>query len=368
MRVAFIHGFAGCIDDARARGILGRDVEFYSECLRRGIEPIVISLDATPSRELIEAGCEHVVLGASRGASSLAGQRRRLRRVISEAQADKVVADVTAAPLVAWNLRSGSYVCRYEWNWSAVARIEDRGLERVIKRAFETAIMRGASCVLCSTRSLASEAEERGARRTAIAPVFVAAPFFEVTRPQRSSGDLQVLCVGRHVAVKRFDIAVCAVGMSSNASAITLNLVGDGPERERLTDMAQAAGIRFVDHGVVRNDELPELFSAADLLLHPSLNEGMPRVVLEAMAAGLPVLLGKSTGAMDVTGPDGERGVLVGDSAAEWAHAIDAALPGGVPSDDVLGRATRARSWAESTVSVAACVGGYAKALGVSGA
>ena len=69
-----------------------------------------------------------------------------------------------------------------------------------------------------------------------------------------------------------------------------LVLVGDGPERAKLQAVAAqlscADRVRFLGH----RSDVPQLLAAAELLLLPSRWEGMPNVVMQAMAAGLPVV------------------------------------------------------------------------------
>lgn len=86
-----------------------------------------------------------------------------------------------------------------------------------------------------------------------------------------------------------------------------LLIAGDGPERGRLESMA-GPGARFLGEW----SRMPELMGALDLFVLPSRWEGMPNVVLEAMAAGLPVVAARVGGAPElvVEGSD-ETGVLV---------------------------------------------------------
>jgi glycosyltransferase involved in cell wall biosynthesis len=69
-----------------------------------------------------------------------------------------------------------------------------------------------------------------------------------------------------------------------------LVIVGDGPERGQLEDAASSLGIgdRVVFTGQVKNVEV--YYGAADVLVNPSHSEGSPYVLLEAMAAGLPIV------------------------------------------------------------------------------
>ncbi len=107
-----------------------------------------------------------------------------------------------------------------------------------------------------------------------------------------------------------------------------LAMTGDGPERPRIAAEARALGIesdvRFA--GLRPYGELPLWVSAADALVLPSLNEGMPLTVLEGFAAGKPVV-GSSIGGIPEVAPDERYGILVppGDPRA-LAAALGAAI------------------------------------------
>jgi len=92
-------------------------------------------------------------------------------------------------------------------------------------------------------------------------------------------------------------------------------IVGDGPLRGqleetarafRLLDGAGAGRVRFAGH----RDDVPRLLAAADLLVLPSLYEGLPNVVLEAMQARKPVVATAAPGTTEVVA-HGETGLLV---------------------------------------------------------
>jgi glycosyltransferase involved in cell wall biosynthesis len=87
-------------------------------------------------------------------------------------------------------------------------------------------------------------------------------------------------------------------------------LAGEGPERERLEGRTRALGIqdRVVFLGHCEN--APELLASCDLFVLPSLYEGLPVSVLEAMAAGKPVVA-TAIGGTDEAVVDGETGLLV---------------------------------------------------------
>lgn len=98
---------------------------------------------------------------------------------------------------------------------------------------------------------------------------------------------------------------------------VELLVVGGGPDRDLLDHQSAralpAASMRTL--GPVPNSALAPLYGAADVFLMPSYEEGFPRVVLEAMAAGLPVVACDAGGTRDVLGADYPYVVPTGDVA-----------------------------------------------------
>ena len=87
--------------------------------------------------------------------------------------------------------------------------------------------------------------------------------------------------------------------------------------RERLAADCEAAGIADRVHFVGWRPDVPELLAASDLLVLPSAWEGMPNVVLEAMASGLPVVASDVEGVRELLGAAGaEQTVPYADTQA----------------------------------------------------
>jgi glycosyltransferase involved in cell wall biosynthesis len=136
--------------------------------------------------------------------------------------------------------------------------------------------------------------------------------------------------------------------LSAMTTPVRLVVIGDGPDRDRVE--RAAADPRFAGRmqilGAVPNRELPEMYAAADCLLMPSLEEGFPRVLLEAMAAGLPLVTTDAGGSADVVGPDYPYVAPVGDLDLLTGHLLSvAALP--ATERHALGHRLRARAQAE---------------------
>ncbi len=101
-------------------------------------------------------------------------------------------------------------------------------------------------------------------------------------------GKRVAVCVGRLVASKRVDRAIRHVARNRDVDALVI--VGDGPERARLEELARRCDVdtRFV--GLVPREEALAWIGAARMVLHGSLHEGLSTVVREAEALGTPVV------------------------------------------------------------------------------
>jgi glycosyltransferase involved in cell wall biosynthesis len=129
---------------------------------------------------------------------------------------------------------------------------------------------------------------------------------------------LEIIAVGRCIGVKGHIFLVDAAALLGTALPFRITVYGDGvlrPELERrvarlgLTERVRFAG--FVDH-----DRIHEAYAAADLFVMPSLAEGLPVALVEALGAGLPVIASDIAEHRQVA-PDGVLSlVAVGDPAA----------------------------------------------------
>lgn len=100
--------------------------------------------------------------------------------------------------------------------------------------------------------------------------------------------------------------------LSINRPGARLVVIGDGPLRAEIEELAVRLGCheRVALPGAVTDKEVAGYMQAADVLVHPSHAEGLPNVVLEAMACGLPVVASNVGGIPEVVVPD-ETGLLV---------------------------------------------------------
>ena len=117
------------------------------------------------------------------------------------------------------------------------------------------------------------------------------------------------LAAGRLAPEKDFSGLLRAFEAIESGWRARLFIAGDGPLREELARMVDGLGLARVRLLGLR-DDLPELYRACDALVLSSAWEGMPNVVLEAMASGTPVVA-TAVGAVREMIEDGETGFVV---------------------------------------------------------
>jgi glycosyltransferase involved in cell wall biosynthesis len=150
----------------------------------------------------------------------------------------------------------------------------------------------------------------------------------ERVRRDLGAGDAVVaVVVGRLDPLKGHALLFEAVrGLAPAHPRLRLWVVGDGPERPRLEALRDALGLAGVVGFLGFRSDVPDLYHAADLLVHPSLTEAFCQVLLEAAICGKPIVTTDIGGARDVI-EDRLTGVIVppSDSAA-LAAGLDAVL------------------------------------------
>lgn len=101
----------------------------------------------------------------------------------------------------------------------------------------------------------------------------------------------------------------------------TINLIGSGEQKGQLEEFANRNGINASFLGNIPNHELPRILNEHELFILPSLWEGMPKTLLEAMACGLPAIGTKIDGTKEVI-EHGKNGILCDTDSNSIRQAI----------------------------------------------
>ena len=185
----------------------------------------------------------------------------------------------------------------------------------IMRRAF-----RRSHAVICNSREVARFAVEYyGAPEARVRVVYngVDADRFAVVRHASNGNETMVVgTVGRVEKQKNLDIFLDAARqLAALRPNARFEIVGDGSERPRLEARTRELGLGDVVHFKGNTDDVPGFFSTLDQFWLTSNWEGTPNVVLEAMAAGLPIIATRVGGTPELV-EDGRTGVLVNPSDA----------------------------------------------------
>lgn len=309
--------------------------------------PVVVNLSGEGAlvEPIRRAGipCESLNLDRRRpirGVFRLASVLRRHRPALVQSflfhanLAARLAGPLAGFPPVVGGLR----VAEHEKRWH-------RTLDRLTSR-----LTRASVCVSEGVRRFSVETGGLDPDRLVVIPNGVDPARFDEAAPVprtefgAADDDFLALAVGRLDAQKGLaDLLAAAERVIPARPRFRLAIVGDGPQRDWLD--AEIAARPILTGRVLRlgrRDDAPGLLRSADLLVHAAHWEGMPNVVLEAMAARLPVVATAVEGAEDLVVP-GETGWLVPPKAPERLvqailEAVDAP-----ESARKMGRAGRVR-------------------------
>jgi glycosyltransferase involved in cell wall biosynthesis len=195
------------------------------------------------------------------------------------------------------------------WGYSLWLRIQGRMLDRIVGMAepMRQEIMQ-AMHVAANRVDIVCDASLTDAQYARLS---------HCSRPVDRHGAHDFLAVGRLVEQKNFPLMIRAFAEAAS-SRCTLTILGDGPERDRLRRLIRHLGVerrvRLIGHVA---DTTP-WYRCSNALLLSSSFEGVPAVVIEALAAGLPIIATDCSASMSDLLGGGRFGLLtpVGDVAA----------------------------------------------------
>ncbi len=150
-----------------------------------------------------------------------------------------------------------------------------------------------------------------------------------------------LLFVGRLAAVKGLPILFQALDILLKKHPETcLTLIGDGPDRASLEAQAKPLGDRVKFVGYKSQTEVAQYLNKTDVLVLPSFAEGVPVVLMEAMAARVPVVTTRIAGVPELV-EDGVSGVLVAPGDVEGLVGAISGVLSSLPKRKKMGNAGR---------------------------
>jgi glycosyltransferase involved in cell wall biosynthesis len=195
-------------------------------------------------------------------------------------------------------------------------QLSQPGPKRLLKAMVERLGLRHAAAVIATTEELRARAA-RFSRRVELIPNGVDTRLFAPAssgKPSGSerSGPSRILYVGRLSPEKNLSTLVMATSYLGDRAMDVL--VGYGSLHGDIKALARERGVTIDSLGVIEQAKLPAVYASSDVFVLASFTEGHPKVLLEAMACGLPCVASNCAGNRSII-TDGETGLLFDPSS-----------------------------------------------------
>lgn len=156
-------------------------------------------------------------------------------------------------------------------------------------------------------------------------------PFTDVKKNNKSNirkelgltyKDIIVISMGDLVTRKNYDHALRIIAKAHNKK-IQYLICGDGNNKDKLINLARRLNIEEQIHFLGYRTDIQELLNISDIFMLTSMQEGLPRSVMEAMKAGLPCIVSDIRGNRDLI--ENEKGGYLCplDNVSRWIHALN---------------------------------------------
>lgn len=161
--------------------------------------------------------------------------------------------------------------------------------------------------------------------------VYIPANYIDlnVFRPSDEAKECDLIFIGRLERNKGINLILNALKILKtkyNTQSAKLLIVGDGPEKDEIKEFISEYGLPVTMFGYAKNsEEIAGLINKSKILIMSSYNEGGPRVILEAMACGVPVLATPVGIVLDII-KNKDSGTIIDWEATDIADKIDVLL------------------------------------------
>ena len=224
------------------------------------------------------------------------------------------------------------------WSHAVSLRFGPDSSEFIKAKSLEAKFFQSADRIMVTDEDKASYvSDEYGIHPGVISviPNYVDTELFIPEEP-RSTEKPEITFVGRLSSPKVPDLLIEAVADLD----VRVNIIGSGPDRNQFESIAKGVRADIQFHGNVPSSEVAKFLQRSTLFVLPTVLEGQPKALLEAMSTGLAVVASSAPGVTDVI-DDGKTGILAENTMGAFREAITGLL-GDSNRRSELGKSARA--------------------------
>jgi len=169
-------------------------------------------------------------------------------------------------------------------------------LNKLYLRSITKISFKIADCILCYTDIEKKNLQDLGIPHDKIRVIHngIDVDIFYPRKKNQHKNYQQLLWIGRFVSGKGVNILIDAFQkIVKDFKEARLILVGEGPQRSQIENQIERAGLKknVEIYDYWDNSKIAEIYNQSDIFILPSLMEGVPRTMLEAMACGIPIIV-----------------------------------------------------------------------------
>ena len=222
--------------------------------------------------------------------------------------------------VIAKLLYGKSYVINYGYDYEKISKIEKKYVQAFFYKLLTPIILRFADAVIVTTKALEEKIKKIRTENVYSIPNGADIKKFSPARKKLKSSLKKILFVGRLEPQKNLLSLIKAV--SKLRVKNELIFVGQGSQKNELLKLANKLKVNLKIIDKVSHNQLPKIYNSADIFVLPSLAEGNPKVLLEAMSTELACIGTDTEGIREIIS-DKETGLLTGTKPEQISEAIE---------------------------------------------
>ncbi len=215
------------------------------------------------------------------------------------------------------------FVVNYGYDYESIAKIEGSHIKSFFYKIVNLIVLKSADAVIVTNPAFIKKVKETGAKKIELIPNSVNTKLFNPKRKKMLNKIKEIVFVGRLEPQK--NIINLLGALEGFKYPYRLKIIGRGSQKKYLKKyvLNHKLNVIFIDS--VAHNKLPTVLQSADLFVLPSLIEGHPKSLLEAMSAGLPCVGADVEGINNLI-DNNKTGILVNTGSSDIREGINKVL------------------------------------------
>ncbi len=348
MHVVLFLTYGGSLTSWRRGKVLDRELALYQELCKKGVQVTIFSYgDGRDERLVIDSQCMSVLCNKWRLPKALYVLLAPIIYRANLGQADLFKTNqMRGAHAATWcgKIFRKPVILRQGYSLYEFTR-DDEGLRRLFApliRGYERRLLNRADAAIFTTKEMAARAVKRyhlGQGKVYVVPNFVVTSIWARHHIDQNRSPAVLGFVGRFSHQKNLESLVWA----SQGFPVRIEMIGSGKLEGKITSLAKHLSVQVEVFDLMTQEEIAQKMERWMCFVLPSLFEGHPKALIEAMTFGIPILAANSPGIRELIEP-GKDGILVQPTVEGLRQGIGDVLQMSPKQRSELGRGARLKA------------------------